>query len=442
MSEHSVIEHQLLERATEDPTSRAPEPAEGQGAGAMATQARQQAVFGAAAGGIEPFDLQFDFNEDEFNAFVRWAVQHRASDLTMQSGDYITAQIQGVWRPVTRRCLEANEIERIVTMKYGPTGISMLDSGEPLDFRLQAVMDRDTVLGFRANATRCRIGEIARGISITARSIPGLPPRLCELDIEPEIVEALFPRYGLILVIGTTGCGKSTLMAASIRHRLEEQADKPVKIITFEEPIEYTYGRLGLGKMPLVSQVEIGASGGDLKTWSMAGPNAMRRKGDVIIMGELRDLNSVMAAFEMAESGHAVMATLHVETPAQAVDRLVSFFPIDGQPAAANKLRAALRLIVGQKLVGNRRGTRTAFRSWLTFDRELKAALACEPFHKWEPMLARLTAARQANFESTAYPALRDGLIDFDTFMEVASLTRAEALDFCHARGLDVGAMG
>lgn len=435
MSEHSAIEQRLLHDASE----RAPEQ---QAAGVLAAQTRQQAVFGSAADGIEPIDLPFDFSEDEFNAFIRWAVENRASDLTIQSGDYITAQIQGIWRPLTRRCLESNEVERIVTMKYGPTGISMLDSGEPLDFRLQAVMDRDTVLGFRANATRCRIGEITRGISITARSIPGLPPRLGDLDIETEIVEALFPRYGLILVIGTTGSGKSTLMAASIRHRLEEQSDRPVKIFTFEEPVEYTYGRLGLGKMPLVSQVEIGASGGDLKSWSMAGPNAMRRKGDVIIMGELRDLNSVLSAFEMAESGHAVMATLHVETPAQAVDRLVSFFPIDGQPAAANKLRAALRLIVAQKLVVNQRGTRTAFRSWLNFDRDTKAALAAEPFHKWEPMLARLTAARKVDFESAAFPALRDGLIDFEAFMEVASLTRDEAIEFCVERGLDVGALG
>jgi defect-in-organelle-trafficking protein DotB len=399
---------------------------------AVSASVRQDVVFGTAISSIEPFNLEHDFSESEFDTFIRWAADNRASDLTIQSGDYVTAQVQGLWRAVTTRVLEHNEVERIVAMKYGQTGPARLDSGEALDFRLEAVIDRDTVLGYRANATRCRVGELSTGISITTRSIPGLPPKIETLGIEQEIMDALFPKYGLVLVIGTTGSGKSTLLASKNRARLE--GDNPVKIITYEDPVEYTFGNLGLGRMPKISQASIG-QGSDLKNFGMTGPNAMRRKADVIVMGELRDLESVMAGFEMAETGHAVYGTLHVETPAQAVDRIVSFFPVDGQPAAANKLRAALRLIVAQKLTPNLRGTRSAFRSWLVFDREVRNALAHEPFHKWEAMLADITKKRGGTFEDTAYLAYADGLISLDAFKEVASMTHKEALEFIQSRG-------
>ncbi|MDL5034351.1 ATPase, T2SS/T4P/T4SS family [Pelomonas sp. APW6] len=397
----------------------------------FAAAAKQDAVFGSAAGVIAPYNLDHDFSEVEFDHFIRWASENRASDLTIQSGDFITAQIQGIWRRVTTRSLEHNEVERIVAMKYGQTGPARLDSGEPIDFRLEVVIDRDNVLGYRANATKCRVGDLATGISITTRSIPGLPPKLETLGIEQQILDSLFPKYGLVLVIGTTGSGKSTLLASANRERLEGL--NPVKIITYEDPVEYTFGQLGKGNMPMISQVSIGR-GSDLKSFSLAGPNAMRRKADVIVMGELRDLESVMAGFEMAETGHAVYATLHVETPAQAVDRIVSFFPVDGQPAAANKLRAALRLIIAQKLTPNLRGTRSAFRSYLVFDREVRAALAAEPFHKWEAMLAAITKQRGGTFEDSAYRAFREKLISFEAFMEVSSMTKQEATHFIQER--------
>jgi hypothetical protein len=231
------------------------------------------------------FSLPHDFSEQQFDELLLWAEGNRVSDLTIQSGDYITAQIQGRWQRITTRRLEHNEIEYIISLKYGASGPAKLDSGDALDFRLQAVISRDNVLGFRANATRCRIGPLQRGVSITARSIPGLPPKWADLGIEPQIEEAFFPRYGLILVVGTTGSGKSTLMASGNRRRLET-ADSPVKIGTFEDPVEYTFGELGLADMPLVSQVEIGV-GSDLRTFAQAGPNAMRRKFDVIVTGNL-----------------------------------------------------------------------------------------------------------------------------------------------------------
>lgn len=394
-----------------------------------------QAASGATS--AEVFDLVPGFTVGEFNDLLKWAAQRKASDLSIQSGDYVFAQIRRVWQPITARRLEPMEVEQIVSMYYGATGPGKLNKGEPLDFRLEAVLNRDEVMAFRANAVACRVGEIATGISITARSIPDVPPPLEALGIEQEIVENFFPRYGLIMVIGTTGSGKSTLMAAVNRHRLEKRAHDPVRIITYEDPVEYTYMRLGEKLMPKVSQTEIGKGGG-ITTFDEAGRNAMRRKADVIVMGEMRDRTSVEAGFEMAMTGHCVMATLHVDTPAQVIDRMVSFFPIDGQPAAANKLRSTLKMVVAQKLVRRTDGNVLALRSWQIFDRATQDRLAGRPFHDWEHILRQMAAERGTDFETRAFPYLRDGILDLESFREVTGFTEAEARAYAEERGLHV----
>jgi defect-in-organelle-trafficking protein DotB len=385
------------------------------------------AAKGATSAEADVFNLPHDFDGQDIDELLTWAVHAGASDLKIQSSDYVCAHIQGLWRPITRRKLEHAEVELILTLKYGPTAVSRLDQGESLDFRLSAVKTLDNVLGFRANATRCRIGALARGISITARSIPGLPPKWSTLGIEPELDEAFFPEYGLVLVVGITGSGKSTLMASSVSRRLE--SDVPVSVGTYEDPIEFTFGELGLGRMPLVSQVEIGI-GSDLRTFDRAGPNALRRKFDVIVAGELRDRHSIEAGLELASTGHAVMATLHVETPAQAVDRIVSFFPHDAQPAIASKLRSVLRVVVAQKLARTTSGKRAAVRSWLVFDREVKEAMGAVPFDQWPRLLAQIVRQRGAAFEQRARHLWESGALDLATFCSVCEMTKREAMAF------------
>jgi defect-in-organelle-trafficking protein DotB len=388
-----------------------------------------------AVEGPPMFRLQHDFDASTLDELLSWATQIGASDLKIQSGDYICAQVQGLWRPVVQRRLENAEVEFILATKYGPTAVSRLDQGESLDFRLSAVKTLDNVLGFRANATRCRVGSLARGISITARSIPGLPPAWSTLGIEPELDEAFFPEYGLVLVVGVTGSGKSTLMASSVGKRL--QGELPVSIGTYEDPVEFTFGELGLGRMPLVSQVEIGV-GGDLRTFDRAGPNAMRRKFDVIVAGELRDRQSIEAGLELASTGHAVMATLHVETPAQAVDRIVSFFPYDAQPAVASKLRSVLRVVVAQKLARTTDGKRKAIRSWLVFDRQVKEAMGATAFHEWPRLLSQIVRERGAAFEQQAVGLLCTDTIDMAMFCAVSEMTRREAEAYLKEYASDV----
>jgi len=189
-----------------------------------------------------------------------------------------------------------------------------------------------------------------------------------------------------------------------------------------------------------VFQAEIGI-GRHLNSFDQAGPNAMRRGADVIVLGEMRDRDSVEAGFELAMTGHCVYATLHVETPAQVIDRVVSFFPEAAQPAAASKLRSVLKMVVAQKQFATKSGISARVRSWCVFDREVVDELSQAKYHEWERVIARICRERKTDFELTAFDYLGSGRIDLESFCTIAMFTRAEGIAYCNERGLDVSSL-
>ncbi len=378
-----------------------------------------------------------------------------ASDITIQSDDYIWAYVARRHVQASTRRLEDGEVSVLLRNMYGGEGaFGILGSGLALDFEatIRPRMDErsddfdaDYVVRCRANATRVRVGGVANGTSITLRTIPGLPPRIDDLNLPAEIIETIFPSQGLVLVVGITGSGKSTLLAACNRARLENET-RPVKIMTVEDPIEFVYGRLpslsprgqamtpGRARMPEVSQIQIGAH---LRDFALVAPNMLRRKGDVIIMGEMRDAESVSTGLLLAQTGHATYATLHCETPAEAIARVVTEFPVDAQPGVANKLLGDLRLIVAQKIVRNVAGKGMAFRSWCVFDQELKASLAEHPYPHWSRMIIKLMQSKGHTFADQALPALVDGVIDVKAFADVAGFNSIEARQYLKRHGIE-----
>lgn len=381
-----------------------------------------------------PMNLPVACTEEEWRGFLRKCVQLGSSDVTVQSGDYVWGEIKRRHTRLTERRLEHNEVERITRFMYGATATTQLSAGSALDFEFEMPFEAegfDRVMRFRCNATACRVGGIGMGISVTMRTIPGLPLPWAAMKCPQDITENFFPQYGLVLVIGTTGSGKSTLMSAGNRHRLEN-ADRPVKILTYEEPIESVYTGLAGDRMPQPSQVAIGRN---LESFNEAGRNAMRRKGDVIIMGESRDRESVTACFEMALSGHAVYSTLHADTPAETFARMVSFFPEDSQPAAANKLLSTLKLIVAQKLERRLDGGVQAVRSWLVIDREVKTRLGAIPFYQWGSEVEKILEERSTSFEAQTLPLVRNNELSFESFRILTNMTVAESARYLAANG-------
>src|SRR3989344_5324985 len=349
-----------------------------------------------------PHHFPMGFNKDQLSAFLLKCSAEKVADITIQSGDFIWGRHNRTYVRLSDRQLQGVELDQIVTWLYSNIASAELLSGKPLDFRAQANESRDLVKFFRANAVKARIGTIDGGVQLTLRTIPEHPPTLDALGIEQDIVDNLWRR--------------------------ERRRDDPVKIITFEDPIEYTYAGLAEGHMPEPAQTEIGR-GHHLSDFALAGPNAMRRASDVIIMGEMRDAESVGSGLEMAGTGHATYSTLHVDTPAEAIDRIISFYPFTAQAATANKLLSSLRLVVAQKLARRKDGGVIAFRSWKVFDQETRRRLSALPYSQIAAEVRSDCARAGTDFEAQVLKAYKADLITFDTAREVAGLTVGEAQD-------------
>jgi defect in organelle trafficking protein DotB len=387
------------------------------------------------------FELTPGFGAAEFRAFVNKVYLLGASDIKIQSNDYVWADINRRWCRVTKRRLQSSEVDRALTIVNDQSALGLISAGTPVDARVDLALSAEDVNEFRLNGTGCMVNGVRSGCSITMRAIPKAIPSLAILGIEKEIVDNFFPRYGLILVVGTTGSGKSTTMAAANKHRLQERRHDPVAILTYEDPIEYSLAGLAQGHMPEPSQVGIGA-GNHLKSFDMVGPNAMRRRADVIIMGEIRDIDSASAGCEMARTGHAVMATMHVDTPGECVDRLIKFFPGDQREGEASAILSQLRMVIAQKLARRKNGGKIAFRSWVVIDKALKDSLTKIAVSEWPRAVAKYISERGNDFESTGYKALIDDQITGEVFREVAGLTPEEAVNYVTQRGGDVSLLG
>jgi defect-in-organelle-trafficking protein DotB len=377
--------------------------------------------------GCADLRLAVEFTKEELDAVLDACWAGGVSDITIQSGEPIWAEYKRQLMPILRRKLDPSEVERALAFMYGPTAEGILGGGSDLNIAYQIYKPRGQSKRFRLNAVRSRIGDIDEGLSLTLRTIPYHPPKIETLGLPKAIFDNIFIRYGLVLIVGTTGSGKTTLLASHVRYRIEVRPEK-IKIIEYGEPIEFVYGGLGDGSMPLPSQVEIG-QGRHLTDFSKAAPNAMRRASKVIIVGEMRDAPSMEEGMQMALTGHAVYATMHVDTPAEVFDRVVSYFQ-GGEAAAANKLLSTLKMIVAQKLVSAIDGSVRAYRSWIVLDREMRINLSRRPYHEWSGMVREICRDTGADFESQAAQDVINGVISFDAFKEVSGMSHAEAERF------------
>jgi twitching motility protein PilT len=263
---------------------------------------------------------------------LREAVEHRASDLHLTvgvppilriNGDIVRMELPPLRVPDTQQLFEdfASDERREILQQTGEVDFSY------------------TILGFsrfRVNAFRQR-GSIA----IAVRIIPEKIPTIEELNL-PEVISTLArkPR-GLILVTGPTGSGKSTTLAAMIDQINNERA---CNILTLEDPIEYLHRH----KKSLVNQREVG---GDTRSFANGLRAALREDPDVILVGEMRDMDTISIAVQAAETGHLVFATLHTSDAAQTVDRIIDVFPPFQQQQIRSQLSMTIQGIVSQQLM-------------------------------------------------------------------------------------------
>jgi twitching motility protein PilU len=183
-------------------------------------------------------------------------------------------------------------------------------------------------------------------VGLVLRTIPSIVPTISSLDLPMVLRDVVQTKRGLVIVVGATGSGKSTTLAAMIDERNETTHGH---IITIEDPIEFVHPH----KNCIVTQREVGL---DTDSWEAALKNSLRQAPDVILMGELRDRESMELAVAFAETGHLCMATLHANSANQALDRIINFFPEERRSQLLMDLSLNLRSLVSQRLLPRREG--------------------------------------------------------------------------------------
>ena len=306
---------------------------------------------------------------DAVNEVLIHSVKNGASDITFQTGEPVMAEIFGRLNKVTRRKLANMEIGEILNAMYGPNATTIIMSGKDIDTHYEIRPNRSDRYRFRINGTGCLV-EGHDGIQITARTIPTDPPTLASMQLPEVIIDAIAPEQGVVYVTGATGSGKSTLLASIIRD-ISEAKESHRKILTYESPIEFVYDNVEKISA-IVSQSEIPRH---LPSFAAGVRNALRRKPRLILVGEARDPETIAAVMEAAMTGHPVYTTLHSNSVAETMRRLVITFPSEERQGRTIDIIETVRLIISQRLVPTVDGKRVALREYLVFDEKIRDIL-------------------------------------------------------------------
>ena len=328
--------------------------------------------------------------------------QSGGSDLYLTADSAPLYRVDGSTRPALDLVLDAAEVERLIREVMSPAEAEAFDGTHELNSaRVVQGIGR-----FRLNVFRQR-GQVG----LVARLIPIDFPSAVQLGLPETLTKLIMEKRGLILVTGATGSGKSTTLAALIAHRNEHSRGH---ILTIEDPIEFVHPHRGC----VVTQREVGV---DTASFAAGLKSALRQAPDVILIGELRDLETVEAALHFAETGHLVLGTLHANNANQAVERVMNFFTADLHEQIYQQLSLNLRGIVSQRLVprADGRGRVAAIEVMLNSPRIADLVAKGE--------IAALKAAIEHNaqdgsrsFDQALYQLYRQGLIALDEALRQA----------------------
>ena len=259
-------------------------------------------------------------------------VEQDASDLYLTVGMPPAYRVQGAVVPRGKAALEGQHTAAIAE--------SVMNERQRTEFAQTKEMNlamQDPGLGrFRVNIFRQRgeVGLVIRQIKLKIRTLD-------DLRYPPILKDLIMTKRGLILVVGATGSGKSTLLAALIDHR---NANESGHIVTIEDPVEFVHPH----KRCVITQREIGL---DTENYAAALKNTLRQAPDVILIGEIRDSETMEAAIAFAETGHLCLGTLHANNSNQAIERVLNFFPPEGHAVIRANLALNIRAIISQRLV-------------------------------------------------------------------------------------------
>ena len=271
------------------------------------------------------------------NDLLRLMVSRRGSDLFLTAEFPPAIKVDGKVTKVSPQPLTGNHTLQLARSIMNDKQAAEFERSKECNFAISPA----GIGRFRANAF-LQQGQVG----LVLRTIPATLPSIAALDLPPILNDVVQAKRGLVIVVGATGSGKSTTLAAMIDHRNESTYGH---IITIEDPIEFVHPH----KNCIVTQREVGI---DTDNWESALKNTLRQAPDVILMGEIRDRETMEHAVAFAETGHLCMATLHANIANQALDRIINFFPEERRSQLLMDLSLNLRALVSQRLLPRQEG--------------------------------------------------------------------------------------
>ena len=319
--------------------------------------------------------------------------EKKASDVYLSAHSPALIRINGQCVPINSQALPADAPRALLGEILPAETLTELDESGELNMGFPVA----GVGRFRLSAMRQR-GSIAAVIRYISNDIPSLG----SLSVPPILSDLIMEKRGLLLMVGATGMGKSTTLASMLDYRNENASGH---ILTIEDPIEYLFKN----KRSVVNQREIGA---DTKSLQVALQNALRQAPDVIMIGEIRDRETMSAAIAYAQSGHLCLATMHANNSYQALNRVLSFYPVEVRQTMLGDLAAALKAIVSQRLLRTTAGSRTPAVEVMLNTKLISELIEKGDFSGIKEAMEKAMAEGSQNYEQDIARMITEGIVD------------------------------
>jgi twitching motility protein PilU len=322
----------------------------------------------------------------------------KASDIFLSVGAPINIKINGVAVPVNQAIMTAQTVQQLLYEVLTERQVKEYEE----EMELNTAFSIEGIGAFRISAFRQK-GSPA----VVVRFIPGAIPGLDTLGLPEVLKEVIMQKRGLILVVGATGSGKSTTLSSMLDFRNERKSGH---ILTLEDPVEFIFQN----KKSIVNQREVGT---DTKAFEIALRNALRQAPDCILIGEIRDKQTMAMALAYAQSGHLCLATLHANNSYHAMNRIINFYPLENRPSLLLDLSAALAAVVSQRLVRTKTGQRMAAVEVLLNTRHISELIEKGEINEIKEALEKSMAPGSQTFEQALFKLFMDGKITQDEAM-------------------------
>ncbi|MDT7515490.1 PilT/PilU family type 4a pilus ATPase [Rhodoferax mekongensis] len=324
---------------------------------------------------------------------LRLMSEKKASDVYLSAHAPALIKINGQCVPINSQTLPSDAPRNLLAEVLSPQHIEILER----DGELNVGFPLAGVGRFRVSAMRQR-GTIAAVIRFISVDVPPLH----SLQLPPVLANLIMEKRGLLLMVGATGAGKSTTLASMLDYRNENVSGH---ILTIEDPVEFLFKN----KKSVVNQREVGT---DTASLQVALKNALRQAPDVILIGEIRDQETMSAAIAYAQSGHLCLATMHANNSYQALNRILSFYPVEVRPTMLGDLATALRAIVSQRLLRTTSGLRTPAAEVLLNTKLVAEMIEKGDFSAVREAMEQSMAEGSQTFEADIARLIQDGLVD------------------------------